>query len=355
MIFLAPNSISYAYPNSDPMFSANIETNITSPLASEVGNTTGVLWDADKYVYVMGCIDQYQICNPTEPGPDGETARCTPLGPQSALSTATLNIGLNAYQYHTAETLDMSMLSASMFYAVIGRGSSALRTSETVFSSAGQIQVAQIPNNRWQSELSGWFAISLTSLQQALFEKASGPTNVVNQGGTIISPGPKESLGQRLCNNQMIRNVSGYQNFSTLGVAIILIFGTSLVILGWTIDIVVGFVQRRFFKRHFARLSWISDGYLQVQRMAYEGAGYTGWKYCADEVPVSDDLDRASQRLGPLNIDDLDHPQLARSITALPLLGQVLHRTRRRDERTEDEGPHQDEYPILGCHGERSA
>jgi hypothetical protein len=138
-------------------------------------------------------------------------------------------------------------------------------------------QVAKVPNNQWQIEMSGWFVISLASLQQALVEKATGPSDIVSQGGYVTSPGPSDYAGQALCKRQMIRNVSGYQNFSTLGVAIILIIGTSLVILGWTIETVVGLIQKRFHKDH-ARLARISDSYLQLQRMAYEGGGYTGWK-----------------------------------------------------------------------------
>jgi len=295
----------------------------------------------------------WELGNPNEPGPDGQSARCTPLGPFEALPTETLNIGLNDYQYATSGTITISMRSANMYYAVAGRGSSALRTEETVFNAFNPNQVAQIPNNRWQSELSGWFAISLASLQQALVEKASGPTDVVNVGGTINSPDAANKPGQAVCKRQMIRNVSGYENFSTLGVATILIVGTILIILGWNIDILVGRIQRRH-KRNFARLSWISDGYLQMQRMAYEGAGYSDWMYCADEVPVSNDLDRASQRLGPLNIDNLDHPQLERSVTA-PTASSTPAKDLTPEEKAEDEGPHQDGYPMLSWHGQQNA
>ncbi|KAN0099701.1 hypothetical protein V8E51_013476 [Hyaloscypha variabilis] len=197
------------------------------------------------------------------------------------------------------------------------------------------------------TELAGWFDISLVTLQQALVEKASGPANFVNQGGSIVSPGPNDSLGRKLCNSQMIRNVSGYENFSTFGVALILIIGTTLVILGWTLDIIVGFFQRYLFRRNFARLSWASDSYLQLQRMAYEGAGYTDWKYCADYVPVSGDLDRASQRLGPLNIDDLDHPRFARSVTAATG-GWSPTQSKTPEVTVKDEGSHQEGYPMLG-------
>jgi hypothetical protein len=110
----------------------------------------------------------------------------------------------------------------------------------------------------------------------------------------------------------MIRNVSGYQNFSTLGVAIILILGCTLVILGWIIDIIVGSLQRLLFKRNFARLSWISDGYLQLQRLAYEGAGYGHWEGCSDDIPVAAN-GREKKLLGGIDIRNPETPQLVTS------------------------------------------
>jgi hypothetical protein len=347
MYFLSANSVGYSYPNSDPMFSANIETTISVPSITGGPNLTMVYYSADYWVNVVGCTDQYQICNPAKPGPEGQDTLCTPLGPLGALPLELLNIGLNNYQIETSATLVIAMRSASIFYAVYGRGSSALQTSDSVFQSVSQFQIAEIPDNRWQTELAGWFDISLVTLQQALVEKASGPANIVNQGGSIVSPGPNDSLGRKLCNSQMIRNVSGYENFSTFGVALILIIGTTLVILGWTLDIIVGFFQRYLFRRNFARLSWASDSYLQLQRMAYEGAGYTDWKYCADYVPVSGDLDRASQRLGPLNIDDLDHPRFARSVTAATG-GWSPTQSKTPEVTVKGEGSHQEGYPMLG-------
>jgi hypothetical protein len=62
MFFLAPNSVIYNYPNTDPMFSATIEANLTYLSISGNGNITQVVYEADYYVNVIGCTDQYQIC-----------------------------------------------------------------------------------------------------------------------------------------------------------------------------------------------------------------------------------------------------------------------------------------------------
>ena len=197
-----------------------------------------------------------------------------------------------------------------MFYSVSGRGSSALKAQNTVFTLT---QVGQLPDNQWQIELDGWFATSLASLQLYLYEKAVGPSDVLDNGGIVQRP--KDAYGETLCKRQMIRNVSGYQNFSTLGVAIILILGCFLVVLGWIIDIIVGWIQKLLFKRNFARLSWVSDGYLQLQRLAYEGAGYDLWENCSGDIPVAGNGRGELKQLDGLDIWDAEHPQLLKSPT----------------------------------------
>jgi hypothetical protein len=204
------------------------------------------------------------------------------------------------------ETIVISLRASNMFYSVSGRGSSALKAQSTVFTLT---QVGQLPGNQWQIELDGWFATSLASLQLYLYEKALGPVDVLVNGGSINTP--TNTYEQALCRRQMIRSVSGYQNFSTLGVAIILVLGCFLVILGWVVDIVVGWMQKRLWKRNFARLSWISDGYFQLQRMAYEGAGYERWLGGASDIPIAVGKEKRVQ-LGGLDDGDKEHPGLVK-------------------------------------------
>jgi hypothetical protein len=118
------------------------------------------------------------------------------------------------------------MRSSSIFYAVQGRGSAALKAQDTVFT---RIQEAKILDNQWQIEINGWFATAMAAMQFALVKKASGPVNIIDSRGsieTITIPG-----GEAICRLQMIRNDSEYQNFSTLGVVIILLVGSILVLV----------------------------------------------------------------------------------------------------------------------------
>lgn len=82
----------------------------------------------------------------------------------------------------------------------------------------------------------------------------------------------------------MIRNVSGYQNFSTLGVTIILTLGCTLIILGWIIDIVVGWIQKVVFRRNFARLRFVFFIFFILRTVSRD----EGRKYIRSPTPSND-------------------------------------------------------------------
>jgi hypothetical protein len=299
VFFLAANGVSYIHPNTDPLFGAESAYNFT------YGSDNGVVteYDPNFLVTSLGCTDQYQICNPAQFDSDGNPL-CTQLQEINGLPQGALQINLNEYQVATVETVVFALRASNMFNSVNGRGSSALKAQNTVFTLT---QVANLTNTQWQIEVDGWFAISLASIQQYLLEAATGPTDVLNSGGTILPP--TNDFNKAICKRQMVRNISGYQNFSTLGVSIILIAGSILVIIGLSIDKVIGLFQKYAVKDNFGRLSWTSDGYLQLQRFGYEGAGYDGWSKCDDDIPVMTD----QRRLGGLDIYHPDHPRLVRA------------------------------------------
>jgi len=187
-----------------------------------------------------------------------------------------------------------------------GMEPSYLKAQETT---QGLFQTGKLPDNQWAIELASWNAIGLARLQASVLEHATGPINVVENGGRIIKPKPDDKVGQSICKRQLILNVAGYQNFNMLGVTIILIMSAILIMIGWTVDIIVGLVQR-WLGKHHARLTWVQDGYLQLQKMAYEGAGHTGWERNTDDVPLTRGHTREAQMLMGLDLEDLKHPRL---------------------------------------------
>lgn len=299
LLVFASNNVAYDNPTSDDIFSAN--QNYTT----SQGFT---FYNSDYYLGPLMCADSYQICAPNA-GSGNNSASCTKLTSFDKLVDGLDSIHLNEHQSWTAGLMTNMLQLTSMYNAVYGRGPSALKAQRSVTTLTDPEQSLKIPINQWQSEVEGWFGVSLALLQQRLIQYMSGPTDVLSMGADIIKP--TNPIAKSLCGRQTVNNISGYQNFNTLGVIIILVTTTVLIILGLCIDTVGGYVQK-LMKTHYARLSWTTDGYLQLQRMAYEGAGYGQWEGCSTYQPVISDSDGKIQVLGGLDILDTQHPRLAK-------------------------------------------
>jgi hypothetical protein len=105
LFFLAPNSIEYDSPVDDPWFSAHRETNVTR---------NGVFYEwffTDYFIHVLGCVDQYQFCNPT-------TENCTPLSGLNAANETMQYLQFNNYQFQTAYLIGNAALCWN--YSTIG-------------------------------------------------------------------------------------------------------------------------------------------------------------------------------------------------------------------------------------------
>ena len=91
-------------------------------------NTDLTVYESDDYVNVLGCIDQRQYCNPNND-------KCTPLMGSENNIEAIAGLNLSGNQLAIAARVVPYQLMLSMFYCVSGRGSEALRASESVLSS----------------------------------------------------------------------------------------------------------------------------------------------------------------------------------------------------------------------------
>ena len=112
---LNQNSIYYDIPSDDPWMPAHMR------LETRVGPT----YVGDYAANLLGCIDQYQICNPNK----GNSA-CTKLSGQhpviNELGLPGNAADLNEHQTWAAVLILESALRMSMYYAVEGRGAAAL-------------------------------------------------------------------------------------------------------------------------------------------------------------------------------------------------------------------------------------
>lgn len=166
------------------------------------------------------------------------------------------------------------------YNSVSGRGSSALRASETVSDST---QIG-LPNNQWMIEASSWFAITVAKVQEIPIRWATGPPYV--PVGTMLD---RASLPGdiQLCKSQMINSPGGTMSFSVLGIGVILIVGTLLMLLSLWLDSITGYVRWKLQYDDYKRLQWGLDGMFQLHRLAYEAAGQGLWSGGANTIPVT--------------------------------------------------------------------
>lgn len=146
-----------------------------------------------------------------------------------------------------------------------------------------------IPPTQWQTEVTIWFSTSLAKLQAYIVEWATAPKHIGPKSG-LIADTPNDPIGKEMCRNQMVRQIWGYQSFSVLGIALILVIGGFLILLGMLVDTVAGWLPVNHKTEH-RRRQWILEEKLQLQRAAYEGFNFGTWKDKLEVVPTTTDFD----------------------------------------------------------------
>lgn len=140
--------------------------------------------------------------------------------------------------------------------------------AETVYQN---IQ-SPIPDDQWIIELSNWFAAGLAGFQQSALEFAMGP-QFLGTSGVLEKPAANDTLVQRLCRSQLIRNSGQVQSFSMLGIVLILSLGGLILIASVTMESTVSAVQRRLGVGEHRRMEWLRDEKLHLIATREEDGG----------------------------------------------------------------------------------
>ena len=291
LFLLAPNSVSYEAPITDPFYLATTQFSLND--TDFLSNLT--YYTSDRLVNALACTDQHQYCNPTN-------KQCTALN-SSSLTHKALNenkVGFNEAQLVTMLRIDFLTQLLTTYLSVNSRGAYALRAYETLDS---LVNIA-LPNNQWMTEVSTWFAVSMAKLQQKVIQYATGPGYVPE--GMVLSRPVK--LEEKQCKSQISRSAAGTTSFSVLGVAIILIVGALLIPTSLILPSAVGFLRQLLGRKQYKSLQWIVDSKFQLQRLAFEEAGQGSWSGGADSVPLT----RKDEVLGLPEGVDTKHPRLGR-------------------------------------------
>jgi hypothetical protein len=268
----------YMAPVHDPWFSANGTYNFT------YGNHRYNI--ADKFVSPLVCADQYWLCNPS-------SHICTPPGGIFQLAThLTQHTALrhNTVQTDTAARLMVSLAEINMFSAVFAPGGAdALRAQRL---SVGNVSPG-LPDDQWRAEVEGWFQMNLARLQADVVDFA------VKRGGPLLKARRERKLGMQplspaqleQCGNQLVRAVGEVQNFSLVGVVVVVCVCAALVLVDLSLERAVDLVGAWFGRRPASSASDArqADGKLHLLCMALVGASgkEKDWKLGRWSVPVT--------------------------------------------------------------------
>lgn len=266
--FLSANAIQYVGPVDDPWFAAHVAVD-------SVDSDTGLnitKYSADLPVSGLSCTDQYQICNPSN-------EKCTALSGIFVIVAEILDndIGLNDLQSNITERIIGVLLSSGMEHMVEARGSAALQAQK---SESFVTQIA-LPSNQWQIEVTTWFTTALAKLQQRMVDYAAGPPGPLTGNSSIIPGEPT------MCSNQRVRSGPEFTSFSVLGITVIVVVSAVLIIISLLLDKISGIIQKRWQHGGYRHKQWILNGKLQLQRLAYEGAGIGEWANLEEQIPLT--------------------------------------------------------------------
>ena len=229
---------------------------------------------------VMGCIEQYQICNPNL----AATSMCTELSrlEQVKNQSSTHDLGFNPHQVHLAQHL-IKLLSLSTLDGIISSmGSSALVAMK--YESSSTSISSPLPDNQWKIEVTNWHHMMQTALQQHVIDFAAGPADP-HWGQYILKPS-FTGAGHDLCSAQKMRDTS-FMSFSILGLTIIFIIGGLLIALPPLLPILTRWAQQ-LGKKGFHRPDyWLLADAIHLQQMAFEGAGLGTWQGRNNTMPVT--------------------------------------------------------------------
>lgn len=290
IIMLAFNGAFYG-PVTDPWFSSRQSLNETNAFCAHQNKT---LYVRDRPITSIGCTQQWQICN-TE-GDIDESKSCTPrlgLSQLKALMTQSSNstLSLTTKQRVTVNRITQ-VSNGAFFHQVIG----ALTQSATAPLQARHLMTRTIstalPSNQWQIETKYWFTLLLAYVQQVSLQISTGQfaasTDYINVTKSSDTD-PVQNAAYNLCRNQIVLNDT-YQNFNFFGLLLTLALCSIVVVLGLTIEDVVGFIrQRRLqYTDHDGKQDmWTLNSDLEMLKTISELKQGTVWTRSKSSVPLA--------------------------------------------------------------------
>lgn len=241
----------------------------------------------DRTLSALACTEQAQICNGASDLDLGPT--CTPLESLGDLLLYTKEdfqkYLTNDHQIAIAMALAYATFQSSVYSTI-----SSLATPLLADQLCDATRSLPIANNQWEIESLNWFSIGLVSLQQTIVGYTGGPPDQYSSWA-VQNLSDNDAGLNWLCQSQIVRR-TGYNNFSTLAIFLIIGFGMIIICSSLWLETIVGWIRYRYArleKGRWKQRAWWAEGTLQLQRRVFEDEmGIKEWdSEDWDKLPVT--------------------------------------------------------------------
>ena len=130
-----------------------------------------------------------------------------------------------------------------------------------------------IPSNQWEVEVEAWVKFLVAVTQTTITHIAAGPGIVRPEFDQLVEP--LDWLD--LCNRQRMGAPAGYSNINVFALALVVALSGIIILIDLSLVPTLSYLHRRYRLFQQVMVSWNQESILQVQRKAYEAAGYSKW------------------------------------------------------------------------------
>ncbi|KAI1410020.1 hypothetical protein F5Y13DRAFT_202643 [Hypoxylon sp. FL1857] len=262
----------------------------TIPYEDALDNATSVYYLMSEAASPLGCLEQYQLCT-------ASPEWCSPLASLSdVFERAKENAGNTAGMSPGDISSANATLQRLIWFRMV-RGT-ILKDLNYQGSFAG-IQ-APLMENQWKIDLTQIWEIELAALQMAFLASTKVPDPDLSK--FQVHP---ENQGQYdICQNLKIQSTK-YGSFSLFWLIFTYGVGTLTIIVSYSLEPLLACLYRRWGYGEYGYLEWVTNGTLQLQRLANEDPESDLWSRCVEDVPVT----QPGVKLGGLDSRDPRHPR----------------------------------------------
>ncbi|KAI0419812.1 hypothetical protein F5X98DRAFT_384082 [Xylaria grammica] len=301
--FLSGNGVLFHQALDDDWYRATVPS---FTLNHKRGAKTGLKYRPLDAASPMGCVQQMQWCNSAYPRDRG----CGPLAStyDAFLGAAPL-FNLTSDEVHgvnSSRPFSYKAAGARLIWPALVLLGSPAASFDRVIANLGsraltsQIQLDNgiqwpIPIHQWQDDVRHWWETVLASVQAKFIHI------------TMVSF-PQDPLTEdevKMCQSQKYRS-AGHTSFSVFGLSFVVLFGAVTIGTSFLLEHLLSCLSRRHKDRQYADLEWVTNGAIQLHRLAHEERGQSSWLRCDREVPINN----AEALLPILDISDPHHPTL---------------------------------------------